>query len=368
MRRDDLVCPGEIAPAPSAGVAPARQHCLPAPRAAQETENMTAFLWALVVVGGAIAVASLVLTPDLLHPTSITVGKLSEWRLIGWGKRVVVKELYDFMASYGGVKVDWQCMNYGYGETDANDGVDPDMVSGLTTEQSSSVLAEPFNYQMYYALVRDGANGSLDSLNALEVGSGRGGGAAYVSRRFRPRHMHGIDISSQAVALAQALNKEDIDAGRLSYSIGDAEDMSSITSNSVDIVINVESQHCYASVDRFAAEVERILKPGGRFLFAGFTQASRYESLKRQLNGGNLHLLKQRNVTANVVRSLQLDEERKERLITELSPAWFLYFARGFAAMSGSTMRKAFEDGSTAYCFFVYQKDQCRTTQTSSVQ
>ena len=164
--------------------------------------------------------------------------------------------------------------------------------------------------------------------------------------------MHGIDISSHAVDLASSLNAEDIAAGVLSYSLGDAEDMLAITDQSVDVVINVESQHCYASVDRFAAEVARVLKPGGKFLFAGFTQASRTQSLKQQLSGDKLRLVKevripgsfvivtigvpdqtQRDVTPNVVRSLRLDEERKERLITELSPSWFLYFARGFAAM-----------------------------------
>lgn len=105
--------------------------------------------------------------------------------------------------------------------------------------------------------------------------------------------MHGIDISPQAVELARSLNEADIESGRLSYSQGDAEDMSSIAAESVDVVINVESQHCYASVERFAAEVERILAPGGRFFFAGFTQASRYESLKHQLSGVKLRLVKE---------------------------------------------------------------------------
>ena len=143
---------------------------------------MRIWLWAAAIVIGAVAVASFVVTPDILHPTSITVGELSDWRLIGWGKRLVVKELYDFMASYGGVNDDWQCMNYGYGSLDAEDGIDPGMIEGLTTDQAASVLAEPFNYQMYYSLIQTGVNGSLNSLYAVEVGSGRGGGAAFVSR------------------------------------------------------------------------------------------------------------------------------------------------------------------------------------------
>lgn len=143
---------------------------------------MRCLFWAFVAVACAVGTASLFVTPDMLHPTSITVGQLSEWRLIGWGKRVVVKELYDFMASYGGSKDDWQCMNYGYGDLNADNGVDPEMVAGLTPKQAAAALAEPFNYQMYYALAQDGSDGSLASLTALEVGSGRGGGAAFISQ------------------------------------------------------------------------------------------------------------------------------------------------------------------------------------------
>ena len=43
---------------------------------------------------------------------------------------------------------------------------------------------------------------------------------------------------------------------------------------SFDVVINVESSHCYGHVDRFFAEVARVLRPGGWFLYTDFRGAT----------------------------------------------------------------------------------------------
>ena len=39
---------------------------------------------------------------------------------------------------------------------------------------------------------------------------------------------------------------------------------------SVDVLVNVESSHCYGNFQKFIAEVHRVLKVGGVFLFADF--------------------------------------------------------------------------------------------------
>jgi SAM-dependent methyltransferase len=36
----------------------------------------------------------------------------------------------------------------------------------------------------------------------------------------------------------------------------------------VDAVVNIESSHCYESMDTFLSEACRVLRPGGRFFFA----------------------------------------------------------------------------------------------------
>ena len=53
----------------------------------------------------------------------------------------------------------------------------------------------------------------------LEVGSGRGGGASYVSRYLKPKSVVGIDISKNAVRLCNSTHQHP----NLSFCVGDSE-------------------------------------------------------------------------------------------------------------------------------------------------
>ena len=46
------------------------------------------------------------------------------------------------------------------------------------------------------------ASVSITGLKALEIGSGRGGGAAFVNKYYKPEMMVGLDYSPYAVDLA----------------------------------------------------------------------------------------------------------------------------------------------------------------------
>jgi ubiquinone/menaquinone biosynthesis C-methylase UbiE len=108
--------------------------------------------------------------------------------------------------------------------------------------------------------------GAWDDLDVLEIGSGRGGGAAYLAHRLAPRRLAGLDVSAAATALARRRHGS---VPPLEYRQGDAEALP-FGVETFDLVLNVESAHCYASIPRFLAEVHRVLRPGGELLFAGF--------------------------------------------------------------------------------------------------
>ena len=55
----------------------------------------------------------------------------------------------------------------------------------------------------------------------------------------------------------------------LSYVQADAENLP-FDDASFDVVINVESSHCYPHIDRFLSEVRRVLAPGGCFGIVDF--------------------------------------------------------------------------------------------------
>lgn len=93
------------------------------------------------------------------------------------------------------------------------------------------------------------------------MGSGIGGGLNFLSRVTEGAELSGVDISEGAVARANARHSR---TNALSYSVGDAEHIP-FDDNFFDVVLNLESSHHYPSLDRFFAEVARVLKPGGHF-------------------------------------------------------------------------------------------------------
>jgi ubiquinone/menaquinone biosynthesis C-methylase UbiE len=79
-----------------------------------------------------------------------------------------------------------------------------------------------------------------------------------------------MDLNSLQVASAQ---KRSGSSGPcpLTFVQGDAENLP-FPDASFDIVVNVESSHTYPHFDRFAAEVRRVLRQGGRFVITDFRE------------------------------------------------------------------------------------------------
>ena len=100
----------------------------------------------------------------------------------------------------------------------------------------------------------------------LEVGSGRGGGARYLARYHKPSEVTGLDFSTSAVRFA---NQHSRDWPNLKFVEGDAAALP-FPNDSFDIVVNIESSHCYPDVAAFTREVSRVLKPEGIFSFRGY--------------------------------------------------------------------------------------------------
>jgi ubiquinone/menaquinone biosynthesis C-methylase UbiE len=98
-------------------------------------------------------------------------------------------------------------------------------------------------------------NCDLRDRDALEVGSGRGGGASYISRYLQPRSMTGMDFSQEAVRLC---NRHRLAPG-LAFVCGDAQSMP-FPASAFDAVINIESSHCYESMETLLAEVRWVLR------------------------------------------------------------------------------------------------------------
>ncbi len=104
----------------------------------------------------------------------------------------------------------------------------------------------------------------LAGRDVLEIGSGRGGNCYYLRRYTRARKVVGLDLCQANLRRCRGPRFERIgwvcgDAARLPFAAG-----------SFDIVLNLESSHCYPDFAGFLAEVTRVLRPGGIFAYADF--------------------------------------------------------------------------------------------------
>lgn len=191
----------------------------------------------------------------------------------------------------------------------------------------------------------------LAGKDVLEVGSGRGGGASFIARYLRPRAMLGVDYAPNAVAFCQAYHR---DVPGLRFQQGDAEALP-LPDGSFDAVVNVESSHCYGSMERFVSEVARVLRPGGHFLFTDHRPREQVALLWQQLSGP-LEVVAAEPITAGVLAALDADNARKLALIGQQAPRLVQRQLTKFAAVQGSPLYENLRSGAVEYLRFVVRK------------
>ena len=138
----------------------------------------------------------------------------------------------------------------------------------------------------------------LEGRRVLDVGCGRGGTIAVLQRYFSPGESVGLDLSPVAVEFCRRTHTYP----QVSFLCGDAEHLP-FPAGSFDVVFNIESSHSYPDINAFYAEVFRVLKPGGVFLYSDTLPASGTASRLEQLAGHGFQVELTRDITSNVVRS-----------------------------------------------------------------
>lgn len=194
---------------------------------------------------------------------------------------------------------------------------------------------------------------NLHGRDVLEVGCGRGGGASYIARYLTPRSMIGMDRTGNSIRFCK---KHYAGTSGLSFVKGDAQALDYAPA-SFDAVVNVESAHCYNAIHKFYAGVLRILKPGGYFLFTDHWEQKELPALRQQLKDAGFAIIEEEEINANVVRALELDNERKQALIKTKVPPILQSLFNEFAAMQGThSFYHKLRSGERKYLRFVLQK------------
>jgi SAM-dependent methyltransferase len=249
------------------------------------------------------------------------------------GKRLLWRGWYEFLAArYRDPR--WTFMNYGYR---AGDGTAPALAPADEPDRSFIQL---------YDVVARGA--PLAGRDLLEVGCGRGGGAAYVARALSPRRLVAVDLAPRAIALCRRRFNRD----NLVFAVGDAERLP-FPDGTFDVVLNVESSHCYGRFDRFLAEVRRVLRPEGHFLYADFRAAAEVPGWRAALTRAGFVVDAERDLRPGVVAALDADDVSKRDLIASLVDRPLVGIFREFAALRGSALNDALRSGEVSYRAFV---------------
>jgi len=188
-------------------------------------------------------------------------------------------------------------MNHGFANLEGTD-----CISWLNESDRKYV----YNVQL---LIQALAGTEPRNKDILEVGCGRGGNCAILSRYFSPRRVVGVDVSSAGINLCTRVNSESM----VTFIAGSAMSLP-FDAGSFDVVLNIESSHCYPNRQDFYEEAYRVLRPGGRLCYADCLPPVRLDVITRALAHTGFILRETRDITQNVAESIK----RRDQIHREL--------------------------------------------------
>lgn len=184
----------------------------------------------------------------------------------------------------------------------------------------------------------------LHGNQVVEIGSGRGGGAAYLARRYSPKRMLGLDFSAKATLLSQNLH----DVPGLRFRTGDALQLP-LENHSFDVVLNVESSHCYPSMPQFLSEVARVLRPGGTLGWCDMRARPVWDNVREEFQNAGFEIEDDTEISPNVLEALERVAPAKETAIMGKVPGWLRPSFADFAGMPGSRIFRLLQSGEVRY-------------------
>lgn len=229
-------------------------------------------------------------------------------------------------------------LNYGYEE-------DPPMALSLAVSDE----ADRFPIQLYH---RTATQADLKGKNVLEVSCGHGGGASYLMRTLHPASYTGLDLNTVGIEFCRKRHH----LPGLNFVQGNAESLP-FPDQCFDAVINVEAAINYQNVPKFFAEVERVLRPGGWFLYTDIRYADEIAAWDADLANIPLRLVSERVINAEVMRGLEKNRfsDQIRRRLPDI--AVVRRIVSDYAGGRGSLIYRRLESGEASYRLFCFAKE-----------
>jgi O-methyltransferase len=180
----------------------------------------------------------------------------------------------------------------------------------------SWILPAHTRYRHHLNLVKHLLAGvELRSKTVLEIGCGRGGNCWYLSQYGQAARVVGVDVCVSNLALA----RENCDLGEIAFVAGDAQRLP-LRDSSFDVVLNLESSHCYGRFDKFLGEVARVLKRSGIFCFADLWDVDvlglDWAARERALHRSSLEIMAEENISEQVFQAMGISGNISDQLDT----------------------------------------------------
>ncbi len=249
---------------------------------------------------------------------------------------------YEWFSRAQGELGDLSFMNYGYQGEDAEqeEAFRAQLAEALPHCGQSLQLGMARLYQHTI----EAAGVDMQGLDSLEIGSGRGGGSFLAAKVYDVRSHVGVDLASAAVDFCREHHR----LPKLKFEAGDALKLP-FEASALDVVINVESSHCYPDSARFLAEVARVLRPGGHLLLSDFRPRSKFPLFLERFKTAGFRIVETEDITDGVVRALEGASADKEDWIQESYPTPIQGLMRTFSGVKGTVIHRLFSQRRLVY-------------------
>jgi len=227
-------------------------------------------------------------------------------------------------------------LNYGYDEPSA------------PPEEMDEAEVFAASQRLYDAVL----HGLPHDATVLEVGCGRGAGAAFVLATRPIRTYVGLDLSPEHVRLCRSRLGSDPKAH---FAIADARRLP-VRSASFDAAYSIEAAQHFEDRPQFYGEVARVLRPAGRLFLGSIWRTGELEA-PDTITGGRLRLVSHEDITPQVVRSLARSSVVRRRIVESLAlPDHLTPVLMSFVGAPGGENYEAFVSGRLLYHRLVLER------------
>jgi len=210
---------------------------------------------------------------------------------------------------------------------------------------------DKYKEDMYYQTI-DNALDNNAVKNVLEVGCGNGGGLTMLALKCPNIQFTGVDLNDNSIKRIKQMRLNNVTSF-----VDSAELLTNCENNFYDVVLNVESSHCYNNVSEFYKQVYNKLKPNGIFVYSDYSTTQSWDLIEKDILSKGFQLVSRRDVTNNVCsasRKMSVYYENSFKYVRNLPLLNNIF--NNFSNNPKSTSYQRFATGKYKYMTYKFKK------------